>query len=111
MEQQSIIISNSDAAGTVYSTPEGHFVMAVPIEDEPGGTQSIINMPLILTTDVGGSIQLESLEQGTVSIEDANALNTHNLVIRTPLKKQPIYPPGAQVSTKKFLAKIKRVIL
>jgi hypothetical protein len=105
MEQQ-IIITNNDSPATVYATPEGHYVMAVPIDDgsESGG-QSIINVPLILTADgtLGGPIQLDNIEQSTVSIEDGSTLNTHNLVIRTPVKKQPVYPPGAQVMYFKFL--------
>jgi hypothetical protein len=101
MDSQPIIIASSDAPpGTFYQTPEGHYIMAVPVDDsisDPG--QCIINVPMILTADggLGGTIQLDSLDQGTVSIEDSSALNTHNLVIRAPVKKQPVLTPGAQV--------------
>jgi hypothetical protein len=101
MDSQPIIIASNDAPpGTFYQTPEGHYIMAVPVDDainDPG--QCIINVPMILTADggLGGTIQLDSLDQGTVSIEDSSTLNTHNLVIRAPVKKQPVLTPGAQV--------------
>ncbi|XP_059483304.1 zinc finger protein 236-like [Neocloeon triangulifer] len=101
MDTQSLIITSNDEtpAGTVFSTPEGHYVMTLPLEDIGDNRQGIINVPLIINADgsisAASNIQMDSVESNTISIDDSS------MVIKTSpmdkMKQQSVFSSGTQL--------------
>ncbi|XP_065352635.1 zinc finger protein 236-like [Cloeon dipterum] len=91
MDTQSIIITSNDEApaGTVFSTPEGHLIMTVPLEDMGGDNrQNIINYPLIITAD--GSITAAS----NIQLDTVETINAKDKIKQQ--QQQPVFAPGTQ---------------